>query len=149
MIAALSPADYNYDETLSTLRYAARAKCIQNKPKIKEDPKDTLLRQYEDEIKQLREMLEKMKSGVQMDPRMASQAILNHQQSIQKNTMHVEESVDELIRKLENQGKTIKILDDDNDDADEIRSDIGPGESPLKSARGKEPQKAKMTKKKS
>jgi len=28
MIAALSPADYNYDETLSTLRYAARAKCI-------------------------------------------------------------------------------------------------------------------------
>jgi len=28
MIAALSPADYNFDETLSTLRYAARAKCI-------------------------------------------------------------------------------------------------------------------------
>lgn len=51
MIAALSPADYNYDETLSTLRYAARAKCIQNKPKINEDPKDTLLRQYEDEIR--------------------------------------------------------------------------------------------------
>jgi uncharacterized protein YlzI (FlbEa/FlbD family) len=27
--------------------------------------------------------------------------------------MHVEESVDELIRKLENQGKKIKIIDDD------------------------------------
>lgn len=34
MIAALSPADYNYDESLSTLRYASRAKFIQNKPTI-------------------------------------------------------------------------------------------------------------------
>lgn len=63
MIAALSPADYNYDETLSTLRYASRAKSIKNKPKINEDPKDTLLREYEQEIKQLREMLQQMKSG--------------------------------------------------------------------------------------
>ena len=44
MIAAISPANYNYDETLSTLRYASRAKFIQNKPKINEDPKDALLR---------------------------------------------------------------------------------------------------------
>ena len=34
MIAAASPADYNYEETLSTLRYAARAKAIKNKPKV-------------------------------------------------------------------------------------------------------------------
>ncbi len=51
MIAALSPADFNYDETLSTLRYASRAKSIKNKPVINEDPKDALLKQYEDEIK--------------------------------------------------------------------------------------------------
>jgi endonuclease IV len=57
MIAALSPADYNYEETLSTLRYASRAKAIKNKPVINEDPKDALLKQYEDEIKQLREAL--------------------------------------------------------------------------------------------
>ena len=48
MIAAVSPANYNYDETLSTLRYANRAKNIQNKPKINEDPKDTLLREYQE-----------------------------------------------------------------------------------------------------
>lgn len=48
MIAAISPANYNYDETLSTLRYASRAKFIQNKPKINEDPKDALLREYMD-----------------------------------------------------------------------------------------------------
>merc|ERR1719345_481108 len=51
MIAACSPADYNYEETLSTLRYAARAKAIKNKPKVNEDPKDALLKQYELEIR--------------------------------------------------------------------------------------------------
>ena len=44
MIAAVSPADYNYEETLSTLRYAARAKAIKNKPRVNEDPKDALLK---------------------------------------------------------------------------------------------------------
>ena len=39
MCANCGPADYNYDETLSTLRYANRAKNIKNKPKINEDPK--------------------------------------------------------------------------------------------------------------
>jgi kinesin family protein 3/17 len=58
MVACLSPADNNYDETLSTLRYANRAKNIQNKPKINEDPKDTMLREYQEEIKKLRQMLE-------------------------------------------------------------------------------------------
>ena len=57
MVACLSPADNNYDETLSTLRYANRAKNIKNKPKINEDPKDALLRQYQDEIKKLKAML--------------------------------------------------------------------------------------------
>jgi len=57
MIAALSPADYNYDETLSTLRYADRAKSIKNKTKINEDPKDALLKQYENEIQELKAML--------------------------------------------------------------------------------------------
>lgn len=46
MIAAVSPASDNYEETLSTLRYASRAKFIQNKPIVNEDPKDTLLKQY-------------------------------------------------------------------------------------------------------
>uniref|UniRef100_A0A8D8SI95 Kinesin-like protein n=1 Tax=Cacopsylla melanoneura TaxID=428564 RepID=A0A8D8SI95_9HEMI len=58
MVACLSPADNNYDETLSTLRYANRAKNIANKPKINEDPKDTMLREYQEEIRQLRALLE-------------------------------------------------------------------------------------------
>ena len=58
MIANCSPADYNFDETLSTLRYASRAKFIKNKPVINEDPKDALLKQYAQEIKALKRRLE-------------------------------------------------------------------------------------------
>ncbi|XP_027697229.1 kinesin-like protein KIF17 isoform X2 [Vombatus ursinus] len=57
MVACLSPADNNYDETLSTLRYANRAKNIKNKPCINEDPKDALLREYQEEIKKLKAIL--------------------------------------------------------------------------------------------
>lgn len=57
MCAAISPADDNYDETLSTLRYANRAKNIQNKPKVNEDPKDALLKEYQSEIARLKAML--------------------------------------------------------------------------------------------
>lgn len=57
MIAAIGPADYNFDETISTLRFANRAKSIKNKPKINEDPKDAMLREYQEEIAQLQMML--------------------------------------------------------------------------------------------
>lgn len=43
MIANIGPADYNFDETVSSLRYANRAKNIKNKPRINEDPKASLL----------------------------------------------------------------------------------------------------------
>jgi kinesin family member 17 len=58
MISCISPADYNYEETLSTLRYASRAKNIANKPKINEDPKDAMLREYQAEISMLKKLLE-------------------------------------------------------------------------------------------
>merc|ERR1719494_1430445 len=54
----MGPAQYNTDETISTLRYANRAKNIQNKAKINEDPKDALLRQFQEEIEKLRAQLQ-------------------------------------------------------------------------------------------
>ena len=57
MVANIGPASYNYDETLTTLRYANRAKNIKNKPRINEDAKDALLRQYQEEISRLKEKL--------------------------------------------------------------------------------------------
>jgi kinesin family protein 3/17 len=61
MIANISPDRGSYEETLSTLRYADRAKHIKNQPKINEDPKDTLLREYAEQIKMLKEQLTKIK----------------------------------------------------------------------------------------
>jgi hypothetical protein len=58
MVATIGPASYNYEETLTTLRYANRAKNIKNKPKINEDPKDTMLRQFQEEIDRLKSILE-------------------------------------------------------------------------------------------
>ena len=63
MVANLGPADYNFDETSSTLRYANRAKNIKNKPKINEDPKDAMLREFQEEIQRLRAALEKQHGG--------------------------------------------------------------------------------------
>lgn len=53
MIATLGPADYNFTESISTLRYAERAKKIQNKPRVNMDPKDALLMQYQEELQRL------------------------------------------------------------------------------------------------
>ncbi|XP_063365767.1 kinesin-like protein unc-104 [Cydia amplana] len=57
MIAAISPADINYDETLSTLRYADRAKQIVCKAVVNEDANAKLIRELKEEILKLRELL--------------------------------------------------------------------------------------------
>lgn len=54
----MSPADSNYVETISTLRYASRAKSIQNRTHINEEPKDALLRHFQEEIAELKKQLE-------------------------------------------------------------------------------------------
>ncbi|XP_057710796.1 kinesin-like protein KIF1C isoform X2 [Corythoichthys intestinalis] len=57
MIAALSPADINYEETLSTLRYADRAKQIRCNAIINEDPNAKLIRELKGEVERLRNLL--------------------------------------------------------------------------------------------
>ncbi|XP_037532982.1 kinesin-like protein KIF1C isoform X2 [Nematolebias whitei] len=57
MIAALSPADINYEETLSTLRYADRAKQIRCNAVINEDPNAKLIRELKAEVDRLRNLL--------------------------------------------------------------------------------------------
>lgn len=63
MIANMGPADYNFDETITTLRYANRAKNIKNKPKINEDPKDALLREFQDQLAKLKDQLDRKRGG--------------------------------------------------------------------------------------
>ena len=68
MVAAIGPADYNYDETISTLRWASRAKNIKNKPVINEDPKDAMLRQFQEEIERLKAQLAAVAGGEPLPP---------------------------------------------------------------------------------
>ena len=58
MICALSPASINYEETLSTLRYADRAKKIQNKAVINESEHDKMVRLLKEENVNLKKMID-------------------------------------------------------------------------------------------
>ena len=90
MISNVGPAGYNYDETLNTLRYASRAKNIKNKPKINEDPKDALLREYQDEISKLREQLSMLNSGVDPSEIMKKRGVMGNMNIIER-VVHVED----------------------------------------------------------
>ena len=57
MLACVSPADSNYEETLSTLRYASRAKNIVNRASVNEDPNAELIRRLKQEVEQLKQRL--------------------------------------------------------------------------------------------
>ncbi|XP_011639230.1 kinesin-like protein Klp98A isoform X2 [Pogonomyrmex barbatus] len=59
MIATISPAECNYNDTLSTLRYANRAKNIINKPTINEDANVKLIRELRAEIEKLKSLIDK------------------------------------------------------------------------------------------
>lgn len=58
MICAVSPANDNYDETLSTLRYADQAKKIKNKPIVNESATDKLIRQLKEQNERLKKMMD-------------------------------------------------------------------------------------------
>jgi len=57
MIAAISPSEDNFAESLNTLRYASRAKVITNKARINEDPNVKIIRELKEEIERLRMLL--------------------------------------------------------------------------------------------
>lgn len=57
MIATISPADINYDETLSTLRYADRAKQIRNHAKVNQNQTSNLIAQLKEENERLRKAM--------------------------------------------------------------------------------------------
>lgn len=58
MVATISPADINYDETLSTMRYADRAKQIVCQAIVNEDPNAKMIRELREELERLRHLME-------------------------------------------------------------------------------------------
>ncbi|KAL4710893.1 hypothetical protein ACJJTC_002523, partial [Scirpophaga incertulas] len=101
MIAAISPADINFDETLSTLRYADRAKQIVCKAVVNEDANAKLIRELKEEIFKLRELLKA--EGIEVEegeennaPRKKSEAEVLSPKLSRAATTIAEEAVDQL-----------------------------------------------------
>ncbi|ELT98872.1 hypothetical protein CAPTEDRAFT_195907 [Capitella teleta] len=107
MIATLSPAGVNYSETLSTLRYANRAKSIVNKPTVNEDPNVKLIRELREEIQSLKSMLSVRvvySSGNEVTPKV-------------KEKLHESEARVKVLTEewAERWGETASILQDQKD----------------------------------
>ena len=67
MVAAVSPASINFDESLSTLRYADRAKQIKVVVEVMENPTDKLIRELKSENDKLKRMLVTLQGGGEVD----------------------------------------------------------------------------------
>ncbi|XP_067119190.1 osmotic avoidance abnormal protein 3-like isoform X2 [Centruroides vittatus] len=111
MVACISPADNNYDETLSTLRYANRAKNIQNKPKINEDPKDALLREYQEEIERLKSLLSGQETVEQEEILKKKQA--EEENKVEKLRKEYDEKMRELMSKYQKEQESNAKLQND------------------------------------
>ncbi|XP_047659229.1 kinesin-like protein KIF16B isoform X2 [Tachysurus fulvidraco] len=95
MIATVSPADVNYGETLSTLRYANRAKNIINKPTINEDANVRLIRELRAEIARLKALLVQGNQIALLD----SPTALSMEQKLHQNEARVLELTKEWANK--------------------------------------------------
>ncbi|KAJ3111981.1 Kinesin-like protein kif3b [Phlyctochytrium bullatum] len=124
MIATLSPASYNFEETLSTLRYANRAKKIKNKPKINEDPKDAMLRQYQEEIKKLKEALELKQKSTTVVKKIVKKKVTK---KVRKPRRRAENASEEK-------------LDTDDDDGTDEEEEQEPEENSVNSLEGLDPE---------
>uniref|UniRef100_A0A8D9ETD0 Kinesin-like protein unc-104 n=1 Tax=Cacopsylla melanoneura TaxID=428564 RepID=A0A8D9ETD0_9HEMI len=98
MIAAISPADINYDETLSTLRYADRAKQIVCKAIVNEDANAKLIRELKEEIQRLRDLLKQ--EGIEVQEGDDGVRVMKNEdgdiQTVAPNSVIAEEAVDQL-----------------------------------------------------
>lgn len=93
MIANIGPADYNFDETISTLRYANRAKNIKNNAKINEDPKDALLREFQKEIEKLRAQLAEEGEGGGSEESGSEEEVVEEGVTVKRKKKHRKKSL--------------------------------------------------------
>ena len=109
MLANAGPAACNADESLSTLRYANRAKNIKNRPVINENPQDALLRGYQDEIVRLKELLSEMT----LSPIAETQLSVKGGDHNSKSKIETADDRASLHKKLEDEQK--KRIDSENE----------------------------------
>nr|KAG5687659.1 hypothetical protein BaRGS_027551 [Batillaria attramentaria] len=111
MVAALSPADINYEETLSTLRFADRAKAIKTQAVINESPTDKLIRELREENARLMEMLKQgggvagaVMIGEAVDPRQQGE-VDELKQALEDQMRKNQEELEEMKKSYEDRMK--------------------------------------------
>lgn len=108
MIANIGPAEYNFVETISTLRYAERAKKIENKPSVNMDPKDALLLELQQEMQKLQEQV---KGGpIKMSPeqlKMMEEQLENERKKLSESNTLEEAEKEKLKKELEHKRRKI------------------------------------------
>ncbi|XP_078130794.1 kinesin-like protein KIF13B isoform X2 [Sander vitreus] len=121
MVATISPAADNYDETLSTLRYADRAKSIVNHAVVNEDPNARIIRQLREEVEKLKEQLteaESMKAPELKDRLEESEKLIQEMTVTWEDKLQKTEAIaQERQRQLESlgislQSSGIRVVDD-------------------------------------
>ena len=118
MICALSPATNNYDETLSTLRYADQAKKIKNCAVVNESEQDKMIRELQGENDKLKELLAKIQVPGGMNMMMSSSSQMNSFRKcffVNKNKNFLKDPVadekyNEKIKEMEEQLKANALL---------------------------------------
>lgn len=95
MIAAISPADYNYDETLGTLKYANRAKSIENVVVRNEDVNERMIRELKEQIEKLKAELLSGVGGAAPDPELEKK--LKQMEEEQKNAWEEKERLSQAL----------------------------------------------------
>ncbi|KAK4291809.1 hypothetical protein Pmani_035388 [Petrolisthes manimaculis] len=131
MCANIGPASYNYDETISTLRYANRAKNICNKAKINEDPKDALLRKLQDEIKSLRNQLDDDEEELDSNEDEGN----GDEKPKKKKKKLKEEEVADIRKKIEEERRMLAERKDlEEEERNKVKSDLDRHEKEVKKA---------------
>ena len=106
MLAAISPADVNYEETLSTLRYADRAKQIVCKAVINEDANAKLIRELKEEIIRLKALLQS--EGIEI----GGDDTLMEVEAARKKTGSVSQVGEDAIEQLQENEKLMSELNE-------------------------------------
>ncbi|XP_077209169.1 kinesin-like protein KIF13A isoform X2 [Paroedura picta] len=112
MIATISPAADNYEETLSTLRYADRAKRIVNHAIINEDPNARVIRELREEVEKLKEQLSQaeamkapeLKEKLEESEKLIKELTVTWEEKLRKT----EEIAQERQRQLESMGISLE-----------------------------------------
>lgn len=108
MVATVSPAGDNYEETLSTLRYADRAKRIENHAVINEDPNAALIRELREEVDKLKKQL--LKHGITSDKEVLQEALDQNEKLMQEASLTWEQKEKQTERIHQERHKILKDM---------------------------------------